>query len=103
MPEYQASRNKAHVHDKGTFRIVGELKGFKYNINNNGAQEYKALRYYADGSSAPVGLGSGTQSHFNIYLDTGINNGSGWTGESGSEGSTAKSPTVAFMWILRFI
>ena len=70
-------------------------------------QSSGALKYYASGSAvAKAVTESATATRRIMTLDTDLNSGAGWTGNSGYNGSggqASKHPTIAIMWILRFI
>ena len=106
LAEYQGSQNKYHRHDKGDYKIVGEVKmhrGSVYETNSNGAMRG---RDYILGESSTIISLSGSGSMGLVELNTDFNSGAGFTGNSGYNGlngQASKPATIACMWILRFI
>ena len=86
-------------------RIEGYLPNYREGINAGGLDYSNgALRWVKDGGVVSViAVHSSTAQSYSIILDTDLNTGAGFTGKSGSQGTVSKPPTVAFMWILRFI
>ena len=109
LTEYQGSQNKYHRHSKGDYRIRGLINRFRLGtVANDSTQSSGALEYYAS-SAVKVGAAeydSSNSNHRILELDTNLNSGAGWTGNSGYDGSSgqaSKPATIACMWILRFI
>ena len=109
LAEYQGSQNKYHRHGKGDFRITGYINSIRRYAIANDNQSNGALEYnQPSGASSltDIGLTSVTSPYRRILLDTDLNSGNGWTGNTGyngANGQASKPATIACMWILRFI
>ena len=104
LTEYQGSQNKAHVHNKGSYKITGTVGTLRHGISaTSGTYGNGALSLEETSSQVSALSYSGNNYYKVLKLDTSLDSGSGFTGNSGQEGATAKPPTIAIMWILRFI
>ena len=103
----QAPRNLSHTHDKGSYRIKGWLGWFRKNTTgNNSLQKNGALEIYQDSyyTVADNTIASSTGGSWAIYLDTDLNDGSGFTGKSGATGHATETrpSSVAVVYWRRF-
>ena len=95
MSEYQASKNKAHDHAGGQLTADGAFTTLIYKTYDGSGIISKASQYIAAAiNTTGSDYGSGTWS---------FNFAGKWYNKTASEGSVSKPPTVAFMWICRYI
>lgn len=92
----QAPSLLRHNHDKGDYRIKGELGWWRNMVAaSNDDRSSGALAYKKDSTTMPnVARESATGARWTLYLDTAFNSGSGFTGYSGITGGNESRPSV---------
>ena len=95
MPEYQGSANKAHVHGFTGSSHEGRISFSAVRCTVGSASGFASIQSY--GTQEPSG--GSAQTVFASALKFAFTT----SGSISNTGATAKPPTVAFMWILRFI
>ena len=97
MPEYQASKNKYHNHIFTGDLIYGSINAM---WGPNNASPYDAFSTTTKGSAINCGYGEGTMSAWNMKFSK---TPTGSISYNGIANQASKPPTIAFMWILRFV
>jgi hypothetical protein len=98
LPEYQGSANKSHNHAFTGDSLSGQAGAFAIRADNNPVAATGVFSTTSNSSTATYGSGGGSQkSQLLKFAATP-------SGTISAVGAVmAKPPTIAIMWILRFI